>query len=426
MINQKQKKVYFPITFLLCWLGFTIFTFIFGPYKYKITNSFIFYTYLVTIHIALLLGYIRGQSSFGRGFQIRIDYYRFVKITIIISILYFIIKLILTYGGDIRNFSETFKNASKTYLNSSVRHSSLFSYLDIFFAPISLIAITNAIFSYKNLRKRYRYWAYLLIAFIIASAIGSATRSGIVQITMISFAAFTLAIYKKNIIIKYYHKVLIFFLAIIIAVGFFTYWLLLAETRGGGKSAVNPLTNKPPKENFFLYKITSPKFHPLINSVSFYISHSYYRLNKALNMPFKGLGFGLSNSYFIMDNIESLTGWSGLKDISYGVRLDKDIGVGYGLYWSTFYTWIASDFTFPGTIIVIFFIGYFFSIALRDSLNYSNPLSVSVFCILFYFIFHFAFNNPLQDGSGLTTNLVIPVIWLILRKHNRQEISSNV
>ena len=415
MMNLKQKKVYFPIIFLLCWLSFTIVVFIFGPYRYKITNSFIFYTYLVAIHIALLLGYIKGQRSFGRGFQIRIDYYRFVKITIIISILYFIVKLIMTFGGDIRNFSETFRNASKSYLSSSVRHSGLFSYLDIFFAPILLIAITNTLFSYKNLRRRYRYSVFILIIFSLAASIGSATRSGIVQIAIISLAAFSLGVYKKNIILKYYHKVLIFFLAGSLIIGFFLYTALLTNTRGG-KIFINPLTHQPPKENYYLYKITSPNIHPLINNVSFYISHSYYRLNQALNLPFKGLGFGLSNSYFVMDNIESLTGWSGLKDISYGIRLDNAIGSGYGLYWSTFYTWIASDFTFPGTIVVVFFIGYFFSLALKDSLFFQNPLSVTVFCSFFYLIFHFAFNNPLQDGAGLTTYFFVPLIWVIFRK----------
>jgi len=418
MINQKQKKVYFPIIFLLSWLGFTIFTFIFGPYKYKITNSFIFYTYLIAVHIALLLGYLRGQRSYGRGIQIKIDYYKFVKVIIIISFLYFIMKLLLTFGGDMRNFFATFKNASKTYLNSSVRHSNIFSYLDIFFAPISLIAITNAIFSYKKLSKRYRYSVFVLILFSIAASVGSATRSGIVQILIISLAAFSLGVYKKNIILKYYHKVLIFFFAASLIIGFFLYTILLTNTRGG-KIFINPLTHEPPKENYYLYKITPPNIHPIINNVSFYISHSYYRLNLALNLPFKGLGFGLTNSFFVMDNIESITGWSGLKDISYGVRLDREIGSNYGLYWSTFYTWIASDFTFPGTILVVFFIGYFFSLAMKDSLYYLNPFSVTVFCSLFYFIFHFAFNNPLQDGPGLTTCFFTPLIWFIFRKRNK-------
>ena len=211
-MDQKQHKIYFPIIFLLSWLGFTVFIFAFGPYKYKLSNPFIFYTYLLAVHLALLFGYLRGQKSLGRGSQIRIDYYRFVKITIIISFFYFIVKLLVTFGGDVRNFSETFKNASKTYLSSSIRHSNLFSYLDIFFTPISLIAITNTLFSYKNLRKRYRYSVFILIIFSIASAIGSATRSGIVQTLIIFLAAFSLGVYKKNIILKYYHKILIFFL----------------------------------------------------------------------------------------------------------------------------------------------------------------------------------------------------------------------
>jgi hypothetical protein len=414
----KQRKLYFPIIFLLCWLGFTIFIFAFGPYKYKIIHPFAFYSYLLAIHLALFLGYLRGQRSNGRGFQLKIGYYEFVKLCIIISFFYLILKLIFTFGGNLRNFSETFQNAHKSYTTNSFNHPNLFSYLDIFFAPVTLIAITNALFSYKNLQRVYRYSVLMLILFTIASTIGSATRSGIVQITIISLAAFSLGVYKKNIILKTYHKVLIFFTAISLAVGFLTYSALLTDTRGG-KITINPLTHEPPRKDFFLNEITSPKFHPLINNISFYTSHSYYRLNQAMNMPFKGLGFGLSNSYFIMDNIESVTGWSGLKDISYGVRLDKGIGSDYGLYWSTFYTWIASDFTFPGTVIVIFFIGYFLSLALKDSLYFTNPLSVTVFCTLFYNIFHFAFNNPLQDGAGLTTGLVVPLIWVMFRKRNR-------
>ena len=417
-MDQKQEKIYFPIFFLECWLLFTVLVFTYGPYSYKISKPFVFYTYLVAVQVALLFGYIRGQRSLGRALRIKIDYYRFVKITVLISLFYFVVKILFTFGGDLRNFSDTFRNAHKTYLTSSLKHANLFSYLDMIFAPISLIAITNTIYSYKTLPGHYRYSVYILILFSIASSIGSATRSGIVQTSIIIVAAVSLGIYKKTIILKYYHKLILIILAAGCIIGFFIYSALLTNTRGG-KITNNPLTNEPPRKDFFLNKIVSPKVQPVINNVSFYVSHSYYRLNKAMNLPFKGIGFGLSNSYFVMDNIESLTGWSGLKNISYGVRLDKGIGRGYGLYWSTFYTWIASDFTFPGTLIVIFFIGYLCSIALKDSFFYLNPFSVTVFCILFYFIFHFAFNNPMQDGRGITTNLFLPILWLIFRQKNR-------
>jgi len=54
--------------------------------------------------------------------------------------------------------------------------------------------------------------------------------------------------------------------------------------------------------------------------------------------------------------------------------------------------------------------------ALTDSLLNSNPFAVTSFCTLFFLIFSFSFNNPLQDGAGITTNFVIPVLWLLFRK----------
>jgi hypothetical protein len=238
---------------------------------------------------------------------------------------------------------------------------------------------------------------------------------------MLSFAALILGIYQKNIVLRHYHKVLMLFFVACVLIGFFAYSNYLIKTREAIDSAVNPITVERSNANYFLYKITPENIHPLINSTSFYISHSYYQLNKALNLPYKGLGFGLTNSFFVMRNIEKVTGWSGLEDISYGIRLDKKTGSSYGQFWSTFYTWIASDFSFPGTIIVVFFIGYLLSLTLKDSLHSLNPFSVTAFCTLFHFIFHFPFNNPLQDGSGLTTCFAIPVIWLIFRKSDLSE-----
>ena len=227
-MNYTLHKTYSPIIFLLTWLGLTVLTFLYGPYEYKLINPVVFFFYIILIHLALFLGYKRGQRSKGRNTRANFNYFKFIKITILISLFYLIVKLAFTSGGNLHNFIQTFNNASETY----GRQVNLFSYLDMLFGPISIIAITNTIFSYKNLPKPYRYSVYLLIAFSIASAISSATRSGIVQILIISITAFSLGIYKKNIILKYYQKVTILVLAIILGVGFLVYSSILVTTRG--------------------------------------------------------------------------------------------------------------------------------------------------------------------------------------------------
>jgi hypothetical protein len=411
----KQKGIYFPIIVLLSWLSLTILSFAFGPYQYKLIKPFVFYSYLVLIHLALFIGYFYGQKKEGYGLRLKFNYYKTIEITIIISIIYVIIKLILTKGGDIRNLHEVFRNTQEVYHYSSFKHSNFFSYLDIFFFPLSVFAITNAIYSNNKLRLPFRMCVYIMILISIGTSIGSATRAGIMEFFVLTFAALLLSIYQNNFVFTTFHKIIAIIIVATSIGGFFFYSNVLIVKRNG-VPIINPLTNEPVKENYFLYKVTPQYLIPTINNTSFYLSHSYYQLNKALNMPFKGIGFGLSNSYFIMDNLEQYTGWSWPKEISYGCRLDKDAGMGYGAYWSTFYTWIASDVTFPGTIVIIFFIGFLLSTALNDTLFHLNPFAVTSFCTLFYFIFHFAFNNPLQDGSGLMTCFVIPLLWLVFRK----------
>jgi hypothetical protein len=413
---MENSKNYLPIYLLLGWLGFTLFFFLFGPWTYKLTNEFVFYSYLILVHLAIFLGYHKGLSNTSGVLRIKTDYYRLLELSILISVVYLVIKLVLTSGGNLSHFMRTFNNANDSYLNSSMRHPNMISYTDIFFFPILIFAITNAIYSNKNLRRPYRYCVYFLILVTIASSIGSATRGQIAQIVILSFAAFILGVYKKNIVFGPSQKALTIISVSCILIGFFVYSNYLINNRGKTDSGINPITLERSNPEYFVYKITPENLYPLINSTSFYVSHSYYQLSKALKLPSKGIGFGLTNSYFIMNNIEKITGNSNLKDISYGIRLDREIGGNYGQFWSTFYTWIASDVTFAGTILVVFFIGLLLSLSLRDSLFSLNPFAVTSFCTIFHFIFHFPFNNPMQDGAGLTTYFVIPIVWLFLRK----------
>ena len=403
---------------MLGWILLTILVFIFGPYEYDIIRPVIFYFYLLGLLLSIFLGYKRGQNTFGRGSRLRINYYKFTKQTILFSLSYFFLKVVIIGGGDFVQIFNTLRDPSLTYTTSSVRVApTLFVYMDMFFHPFSLIAITNVVFSYKKLPKRYRYAGYFLIFISLGQAIGAATRSGIVQNVILLTAAFTLGVYRKNIILKFKHKVRIFVTLILFLITFLGYSFLLTTSRDGNIIILNPITNEPPKDDYFIDQITPDEINPLTYNIAFYISHSYYNLNKAMNLSFEGLGFGLSNSYFIMDNIEAWTGWSGPKELSYGLRVEKEAGArGFGLYWSTFYTWIASDVTWPGTLIVMYFLAYSLSLALNDSLAFQNPLSVTSFCVLFYFIFHSVFNNPMQDGQGIISMFVLPMIWFNLRK----------
>lgn len=415
-------KYNLPIQLIVLWFISTFLIFLYGPYEYTLINPVVFYLYLLVILLVLYFGYKRGIKSKGRDSNLKYNYILFVKYTILISVIYLIAKLVLSSGGNLKNLFLTFNDTSEAYLNNSSKKSTFSNYLDIFFNPISTIAFTNGIVLKKYLPKKYFYGSIFLILVTITNSIATATRSGIVGLIFMITATIIIKTYSEQKLITFRSKIKTLVLVLLLLISFMSYFSFLSVSRSESIMIINPVTGKFPKQEYVAKSLIPEALEPLTYSFSFYLSHSYYRLNQAMNLPVMGLGFGLSNSYFIMDNIEELTGSRWLKDMSYGIRLDNKFGGDrYGLYWSTILTWFASDFTFVGLIPIVFFIGYLLSVSLKDSINYYNPLAISSFCILFYLIIHFIFNNPMQDAQGIVTTFVIPLIWYITRKRKLHE-----
>jgi hypothetical protein len=417
MLDSTTKLHKIPIIILFIWLGLTLFLFFFGPYDYKLKNAPYFITYLISVHLALYFGYKKGLKAEGKKMLSNFSYIKLTKWCIIITLFYTIANLIYTSGGSISQLGSALSDPAKAYEYShDVTNISIFNYLAIFFAPITTIAVTCGIFYWKQISIKFRIILSLYVVFVIISSITAGIRSAMIWIILYVGSALLLSILHKKFKINFRYKILLSFSVIAFLFLFFSYTANLTKNRGGF-TLVNPLTQEKPNENNILFKIFSPNSELTVSIVSFYLSHPYYRLNQAMDLPLNGIGFGLSNSYFLMTNIERITGWNGLEDFSYGLRLDKKTAHGnFGVYWSTFYTWIASDFTFPGTILVIYFIGYLFALSFKDTFISNNPFAIATFCNLFFTIYSFPTTNPLQDGNGITSILGLMIIWHLTRK----------
>jgi len=199
---------------------------------------------------------------------------------------------------------------------------------------------------------------------------------------------------------------------------FSMYFDFLSEKRS---SHINPLyntlINQDPDYSHVMYSVLPTQLHTVVTVASNYLGHGYYRLAESFNMPFNGIGFGFANSMFLIRNFTRLSDWDVMEKISYGYRLDMgESNSKYGNYWSTAYTWYASDVTFPGVILVVYFIGRLFAISWIDILRYKNPLAVVAFCCFLQLIYAFPMNNPLQDAPGLAAYIFIPIYWWRDRK----------
>jgi hypothetical protein len=146
------------------------------------------------------------------------------------------------------------------------------------------------------------------------------------------------------------------------------------------------------------------------------VTQGYYGLSLALDEPFVPM-FGVGNSMFLYSNAVKITGDSRIANLPYPVRVERSRGWGAYETWISIYPWLASDVSFPGTIVVVFLIGRLFAMTWLDTLRGENPFAVAMLAQLIVMLFYFPANNQmLQAGEALTGFYGVMILWLVTRQ----------
>ena len=155
--------------------------------------------------------------------------------------------------------------------------------------------------------------------------------------------------------------------------------------------------------------------------MSAYITHGYYGLYLSLDEPFVPM-FGVGNSAFLSRQAARVTGMWEIEDMAYPNRLQQKGAWKAYAVWSSIYPWIASDVSFPGTLLVVFLIGRLFAQSWMDTLRGRNPFAVAMFGQFVIMLFYFCANNQcLESGEGLGAFCGIFVVWRVTRSRRRLE-----
>jgi len=167
-------------------------------------------------------------------------------------------------------------------------------------------------------------------------------------------------------------------------------------------------------DNVLLRYLPSGPLRTGVVGLSSYVTQGYYALYLSLNKPFVPM-FGVGHSLFLTQQAVRITGNEQIGRLSYPKRIEEDGWDALGL-WSSIYPWIASDVSFPGTIVVVFLIGRLFALAWFDALAGRNPFAYGMLAQFAVMLLYFPANNQTsQFGEGFTAFWSILVAWLITR-----------
>ncbi len=399
---------------LFIWVAFSLLTIACYEYgvfffTYNVTgiSKLILYLYLFLVHVFFIFGYRRGTRSpmvkqeplnlFKKNQLIGI-------VTIGVTLFLFFSFLNLLRSGV--SFSSSFSDLNYARRNWIQSQGGLKNHF-FFILSISIIPYVSISTTYwNNISKRKKLLLILLVLFYISEGVRGGSRSGIYSIFTIFFIGILSAIISMRIKM-YLRKFAI--LTCILMLLFLSYCTKVRVSRNRTTTSgyVRQLLTVPE------YSKTIKREHPFLSilpdwlgpgviSATYYLGHGYDGLARCLEKPFKGVGWGMGSSTVVLRNMSRFLKDDDIYNLSYFYRLQKEDGFPKSL-WITMYPWIASDFTFTGSIVFLYFLGWLLGASWMSSLKFYDPAAAICLTIIFSTMMHC--HNNFSTGDYVSWTL---------------------
>jgi hypothetical protein len=451
---------YLPLVFFLLYLNFTVVLFAFGPWRYPVADGRLLYGFLLLAHLALAGGYLTARwhvpsANFSRG---PISF--LVKLCLVVTLVLLIPTSLLNTGSPLPNIVAGFLEPGVAYARSlALRDTRAFifvSYVRIFCGPLLFLLFPLLVVYWKDVSIRVRVLGSFALGFVAATYVAMGVNKGLADMLGLFPTLVLTAYFSRRLVLSKLRWVAVA-AGWLLAVGLFAWFFGATQiTRAGSASEYGSLPAASPKPTASSAILPTPTpnaspttpnvdtlaastarypggltaisvdyDHPLVRKLpstlrtavvgaSSYLTQGYYALYLSLDKPFVPM-FGVGNSIFLTQQAVRITGNQNIARMSYPSRIEEDGWDALGR-WSSIYPWIASDVSFPGTIVVVFLIGRLFAIAWRDALSGRNPFAFAIFAQFVIMLFYFPANNQTsQFGEGFTAFWAILIAWLLTR-----------
>jgi hypothetical protein len=453
--------LYLPLGFFLIYLNLTVALFAFGPWKYPVADGRGLYGFLLLAHVALAAGYLTARWNVPRTNWSKEAISLLLKICLAVTIILLIPTSLLDTGRPIPNVVAGIADPGVAYAHSlEIRGQRAFvfvSYIRILVGPLLFLLFPLLVVYWQDLSVRVRILGVSAIAFGVAISIADGVNKGLVDLVGLAPVLAVTGYFSSKIRLTSRQWVAVV-AGWLVAVGLvMAYFGATQSTRIGSASKYGSLpaaaaTTPSPIASPAPTAVPSPSVptptpaapspipatypggvrsipvdygHPLVRvfphrlqttvvGVSSYLTQGYYGLYLSLRKPFVPM-FGVGNSLFLTQQAVRITGNQNIAQMSYPSRIQQDGWDALGR-WSSIYPWIASDVSFPGTIVVVFLIGRFFAMAWFDAVSSRNPFAFGMVALFAIMLFYFPANNQTsQFGEEFTAFWGILIAWLLTR-----------
>lgn len=415
----------FPLRIIQCYLSFTVLVFAFGPWPWRVPSPTKLYVFLFCAQAAFWIGYRSGIRQPAGGYSGLFKIERLVKFSLLVNIAWIIPNYMTRLGLQEFSFSRIIDAISTGFTNPATMYAarqaktqttSLVDIITLLLYPILWLLFPLTIVYWKKLSRSTRYCAILLFIIDMLSWIGIGTNKGVFD--YIFLLPWLLVAASPHVVIKMpLRKVAMISGILFIGLGLFSIYFIVGQ-KGRGQGAIpteDPSAMISIDKDNWMVRHLPPEAQSGVASYASYMIQGYYALSLALEEPFTW-SYGVGNSYYLTGLVEHFVGKGRVSDRTFPAKIEKHGWDRFGR-WHSFYTWIASDVSFPGTIIIVYIIGLLFAVVWLDVLRKENPFAVALFALLLIMVFYFPANNQvLGFASAANPFWALLACWLLTRR----------
>jgi hypothetical protein len=440
-----------PIVATVVYLNGTVLLLALGPWPWPLSNPLRFYGYLVLAHTSLLIGYLTAAFRMPRTYDGRWSRKRVFWCCAIITLILLPATSKARTGSWYPDIIAGLMHPGKEYSHAlTVRASAHWAeYVRVLLGiPLTLL-LPLTVYDWHRLSTAMRVTAVAGVAGYLAIFVAIGTNKALADAAILICALGAAFLVTGRVTLTRRRIVQLGGVAVAVVVSVFVFFSSGQFSRSGGLAnalAINTTAvnwnspARPPEERYAPLRARGAAYQPDVEHlviadpraallrpfpdkvrralVAFagYLTQGYYGMSLAMDQPWVPT-YGAGSSYFLVRGASRVLRWPGLEDRPYPMRVETHTGWDAYGKWTAFYAWIASDLTFPGTLLLLALIGRVLALAWLDTVEGSNPFAVGVFAVLVLMIAYFPANNQiLANGESAVGFVGLVIVWLVTRK----------
>ena len=412
-----------PIVALEVYLNCSLALYAFGPWEWHTPHASTLYSFVLAAHFLLLLGYVTAVVRRPAGWTLPIAGPSLLRWSAVLTLLLFLPTARLLTGGNLdvlgalANPGEAY-NRYQSADPGGTGGTNGITYLRFLCAP--LLAGLPTLLAYYW-RRTGLGWRFVGVAAILANLsmyVLTGRNKGFVDLLLLMPWLVVLYVRANRIRVNFWRLGVASVLVAGAILAFSSYFSMSTAGRIGPTANVleNPIMGGiSANEESPLLAGHSPFAQLAVLGLSFNQTHGYTALALALQKDWTPT-WGLGHSAFLQLMAERVTGHSTVQRHSYPGKLQAQNGWDITQYWHTTYTWLASDLSFPGTLVAMFLLGRLFGAVWLEALAIANPLAISLLPLLISLLYNLPTNNVvLGFGEPLVAFWTLVIAWGLTR-----------